>query len=822
MIRRFFPSGFRRHAPGLGVRACSPLAIGAVLMLAVPAGAAQQAGAVDDDTAEPAASTSIPVVQPTAPSPTRMLNAALARLARDPRDMGALLDAGGAALDLGDTDAAIGFLSRAEQVSPGNAGVRARIGIAMLRANQPFEAIRWFDLADQAGFNRAEMATERGLAYDLAGDNTAAQRQYQLAISGLPKESAQSDEAIRRYALSLVIAGDRRGAELLIQPLLERRDRGAWRVRTFIMAIAGQSDEAEGIARATMPADLAAAISPYLRYMPRLTPAQQAAAANLGRFPRAADIGRDDPQVVQYALAHPRAPRVDAGLVPQGEALGARGRDDRDSRAKRRRPGKDGARETAIAAAAPQTGTQPAPQAALHPATPPPPSAPAVSAPWGLQPGTRTAAAATQSAPQRAQTQPVSQPIPQAVQSARPTVLSKLDVPPGTPLAPSPVPTARAATPVSAPPAPLAAAPTAQASPPQVQTLQTSNPTPVPAPLAPAPSAPAAFPPAVSSTPAPVPAQVQVATTAGLAPGGASAALTAPPPAAPSVPVAAQPTPPSPVQAPVPAPVQAAATAPADFRSIFDGFKPPEQETAASTEAVDLARIEAMRQAARAEAAKSRADKGGERGKDRGERPDGPTAVSRTNGEDPAAARAARDKASKEAAAKEAEAKAASAKSAKDKLAFDRDCLDKTAKGKGASAKSSGTKGKASSKSAAAKGKGRGGSDTQCPPANDKSQKGKKAKAEAANPSRIWVQVLTGSNRSAMGKEWQRLTGQAAALRGRKPLISPWRNNFRLLTGPFGSDADAQAFVEKLRKEGVSGFQFTSPAGQAVDGLGAK
>ena len=824
MIRRFFPSGFRRHAPGLGAHACSPLVIGAALVLAVPAGAAQQAGAVDDDTAEPAASTSIPVVQPTAPSPTRMLNAALARLARDPRDMGALLDAGGAALDLGDTDAAIGFLSRAEQVSPGNAGVRARIGIAMLRANQPFEAIRWFDLADQAGFNRAEMATERGLAYDLAGDNTAAQRQYQLAISGLPKESAQSDEAIRRYALSLVIAGDRRGAELLIQPLLERRDRGAWRVRTFIMAIAGQSDEAEGIARATMPADLASAISPYLRYMPRLTPAQQAAAANLGRFPRAADIGRDDPQVMQYALAHPRAPRVDAGLVPQGEALGARGRDDRDSRAKRRRPGKDGARETAIAAAAPQT--------ALQPATPPPPSAPAVSAPWGLQPGTRTAAAAaTQSAPQPAQTQPVPQPVPQpmpqVVQSARPTVLSKLDVPPGTPLAPSPVPTARAAAPVSAPPAPLVAAPTAQASPPLAQTLQTSNPTPVPAPLAPTPSAPAASAPAVSSPPALVPAQVQVAAMAGVAPSGASAALTPPPPAAASVPLAAQPTPPSPVQAPDQAPVQAAATAPADFRSIFDGFKPPEQETATSTEAVDLARIEAMRQAARAEAAKSRADKGGDRGKDRGERPDGPTSVSRTNGEDPAATRAARDKASKEAAAKEAEAKAASAKSARDKLALDRACLDKAgngkgASGKGASAKSSGAKGKASSKSGAGKGKGKGSSDTQCPPANDKSQKGKKAKAEAANPSRIWVQVLTGSNRSAMGKEWQRLTGQAAALRGRKPLISPWRNNFRLLTGPFGSDAEAQAFVEKLRKEGVSGFQFTSPAGQAVDGLGAK
>jgi hypothetical protein len=156
-----------------------------------------------------------------------------------------------------------------------------------------------FDAADQAGFPAAEMATERGLAYDLIGDNTAAQRHYQLALASGPRELGQSDEASRRYALSLVIGGDRRGAEQVIQPLLERRDRGAWRVRTFIMAIAGQSDEAEGIARATLPVELAASISPYLRYMPRLTPAQQAAAANLGRFPRAADIGRDEKKVLR-------------------------------------------------------------------------------------------------------------------------------------------------------------------------------------------------------------------------------------------------------------------------------------------------------------------------------------------------------------------------------------------------------------------------------------------------------------------------------------------------------------------------------------------
>lgn len=807
MIRRFFRSGLRHRV--LPVR--FGLFLGTALALAQPAWAQQRAGAVDDDAVEPVPSTSVPVVQPITPSPTRMLNAALARLARDPRDISALLDAGGAALDLGDTDAAIGFLTRAEQVAPGTAGVRARMGIAMLRSNQPFEAIRWFDLAEQAGFNRAEMAPDRGLAYDLIGDNAAAQREYQLALS-----AGRNDETSRRYALSLVIAGDRRGAELIIQPMLERQDRGAWRVRTFIMAIAGQSEEAEGIARATMPADLAAAISPYLRYMPRLTPAQQAAAANLGRFPRAADIGRDDPQVVQYALAHPRAPRVDAALVPQGEALGARGRDERS---KRRRPGKEDRRETVLAAAAPASTSTPA----LIPPPPPAPTVPAVTAPWGLQPGTRTAAA------QQPQSSPQSLTAPAQTAPARPTVLSKLDVPPGTPLAPPPAPRPVTSTSIPAPtpmpslalaPAP-APTPASAITPPAaaLQVTKPVTPTPAPAPVqvataAPATtsSAPAQAPSSAPSSPTPPPPGPQFALLSSPPAASAPAAV---PPASTTLDPLPQPTPPPP-----PAAATATAPAPADFRTMFDGFKPPEQEASAKTEAVDLARIEALRESAKAASAKSK-DRGAKdrNTRDRGERPDGPTAVSRTSDQDaPEAAvtRGGKDKAEKGQTGKET-----AAKSAKDKLALNTDCLDTPAKGKTGKGKGAPAKGRAAAKSSA-KTKGKGAAEAQCPPENDKAQKGKNGKAEPAHASRIWVQVLTGSNRTAMGKEWQRLVSASAALRGRKPSITPWRSNYRLLTGPFASDAEALAFVDRLRKDGVGSFEWTSPAGQAVDSLGVK
>jgi len=752
--------------------------LGAVLACAPVLPVHAQQAAPDDDVGEPPATVSRPVVQSTAPSPTRALNEALARLARDPRDMTALVDAGGAALDIGDTDAAIGFLTRAEQVAPGSGGVRARIGIAMLRANQPLEAIRWFDLADQAGFPPAEMATERGLAYDLVGDNAAAQRQYQLAFSG-----GQSDEASRRYAISLVIAGDRRAAELVIQPLLERRDRGAWRVRTFIMAIAGQSDEAVGIAQATMPADLAAGIAPYLRYMPRLTPAQQAAAANLGRFPRAADIGRDDPQIVQYAALHPRAPRVDAGLVPAGAALGGKGHDDRDSRAKRRRPGRDAVVATAQPAA---------PVAAVQ--TPP-----AVSAPWGLPPGPPV-----QSRPQiAAAPQPAPAPAPRP--TTAPVVLSKLDVPPGTPLVRAPLPAplappspapqsaAQPASPATAKPAPTASAPTLAAP---VSAPPVAKPVAPPAPVL-AVQAPVPVP-----APAPAPAPV---TPAGVVSGAAYALLTSPQPA-PAAQGAPQTAPQAapqvavsqPVIQPIPAPAQPAA-APADFRSAFDGYKPPEQEAAPTAEAVDLARIAALREAAKSARGKGK-DKASE--KDRGDRPDGPTAVSRLSGEEPLTTGA---KSAKEKAAK---AKAEADKVAKDKAALDKACADSKA-----------GKGKGKGKSARAGKSGKSGKDPVCPAETEKDKKGKNGKAQPAHVSRIWVQVLTGANRDVMGREWQRLVREAGVLRGRKPSITPWRNNFRLLTGPFESDADAQAFIDKLRKDGVSSYEWTSPAGQAVDSL---
>lgn len=236
------------------------------------------------------------VVQPLPPPSVSDLGDALRRLARNARDVDALIDAGNASLDLNDIEAAIGFFGRAQELSPENARVKLGLAGAFVRSGRPIEALRLFGEAERAGVSTTTLASARGLAYDLVGDNAAAQAQYRQALA-----TEQDDETVRRLAISQAIAGDRKGFEATLYPQLAREDYAGFRTRAFGLAILGEEEEAVAIAETVMPRDLSARIAPYLRYMRRLTKAQQAAAANLGAFPRAAQIGRDDPRIAQYS-----------------------------------------------------------------------------------------------------------------------------------------------------------------------------------------------------------------------------------------------------------------------------------------------------------------------------------------------------------------------------------------------------------------------------------------------------------------------------------------------------------------------------------------
>lgn len=215
------------------------------------------------------------------PNDAADLNNNLARLASNPRDVTSLIGAGEAALALDDPRAATGFFARADAIESGNGRIKAGLARVMLQLQNPGEAIRLFDQASRLGYPDTTILSDRGLARDMTGDQAGAQRDYQAALKLKPDDA----ELERRYAASLGISGQVDAAERVLQPLLYKSDRAAWRYRAFIRAMNNQQPEAKKIVDQTMPAQLAGAIIPYLQKMPYLTAAQKAAAVHFGHFP---------------------------------------------------------------------------------------------------------------------------------------------------------------------------------------------------------------------------------------------------------------------------------------------------------------------------------------------------------------------------------------------------------------------------------------------------------------------------------------------------------------------------------------------------------
>jgi tetratricopeptide (TPR) repeat protein len=478
------------------------------------------------------------------------LNLALSRLAANPADAEALVAAGEAALALGDYDAAQDFLTRADGLWPRNPHIKADLATAMVRNGNPLEALRLFTEAERSGLNLAALAGERGLAYDLVGVASEAQRYYRQALSATP-----SDEIRRRLAISLAMSGERQQFEAVLLPQLQRQISAAWRTRAFGLAILGSEQEAIAVANRMMPAALAQQMGPYFRTMRRLTLAQQAAAAHLGQFPRPADIGRDDPRVSAFAALYPRKPAASdaAAVAPTTPGRSAKRasnerlrRAERLTRAERRGDGARSARQVAdgatgalrdpgrsisVQALPPRPSSSPAPRLPLpvQPAAPiaavrppvipatqafalPPPATLAPQAPphaFGLPaPAPATAMAGSAPATQAEAKTIHAAPPPGAMQQPPPgpanvAVFGQSAVMPA-PFAGAPV--ATLAAPATSP-APLASVPPSAPLGPPSPAVAGIRPLATPTPLAPA--APTAFPgPAAPSAAGPAPAMV--------------------------------------------------------------------------------------------------------------------------------------------------------------------------------------------------------------------------------------------------------------------------------------------------------------------------
>ena len=220
------------------------------------------------------------VVQPLDGGPGAELRNNLTTLAANPRSLDALIGAGRAAIGLRDAESAAGFFTRAQEIAPNDPRVKAGMASANLLAERPEQALILFAEAVQRGAPEAEIAGDRGLAYDMVGDPRRAQQDYALAL-----RRRNDPEIERRLALSLAISGQRDAALRVIDGQLRRQDRAAWRTQAFVLALTGDPAGADDTARRVMPAPNAQAMAPFFAQLAALSPAQKAAAVNFGRFP---------------------------------------------------------------------------------------------------------------------------------------------------------------------------------------------------------------------------------------------------------------------------------------------------------------------------------------------------------------------------------------------------------------------------------------------------------------------------------------------------------------------------------------------------------
>lgn len=97
-----------------------------------------------------------------------------------------------------------------------------------------------------------------------------------------------------------------------------------------------------------------------------------------------------------------------------------------------------------------------------------------------------------------------------------------------------------------------------------------------------------------------------------------------------------------------------------------------------------------------------------------------------------------------------------------------------------------------------------------------------KAKAEAANPARFWVQIATGEA-SALGFDYRKWSKKIADLfKGKSGWTSAWGKTDRLLVGPFADMKAAKKWEADFKKAGGDGFMWKSENGVVVTGLKAK
>lgn len=647
----------------------------------------------------------------TMPGPTPEADALAADmriLGSNPFDLQALISAGERTLKLGDMEAAAAFFQRAERISPGDGRIKAGKARTLVQLGRPGEALRLFDEAEAAGYNIGPIASDRALAYDLIGEQERAQRTYRAALKRQGDEETQC-----RYALSLGISGKRDAALVVLEGLLRRSDRAAWRVRAFVLAMNGDVPGANKIAASMLPSEMATGLEPFFQILARLAPADRAFAVHFGEV-------RPTPERIADARLIPALPVLIPEPAPVVQVAATAPRTKAQQRQDRRRQRDKPVQVAAVVPPAITSPTQllPPPRVAaqppvIRPVSPTASGSPPVSRPPATEPPVLVARTAVPTQP--------------------PAIVSQTPDPAAAPRLIAAAPPDALPLPVSGPaPTAVRPAPTATPAQPLPQTPAQPQPQPQPQPGSQPPVAPVRLADNVSS-----PAIDRPVSAAPIA-----VTLPPPQPVTATATVIPAPVPAPPVQSPPPVVAQA--------------VPPPSAPKPVASEESILARIISTIGVPAEELEVA---------------PISPGAAPAVTAQKPVAT-------DKQAIEKKALADKAASKAAAEKKLADKKIAD---------------------------------------------EKAAKLKALKADPSRIWVQVAGGSSVRDLPREWARLRGKAAAaFQSRTAYTTPLRFTNRLLTGPFKTEDAAQDFVNQIARFGLTGFVFTSEAGQKIDKLPTK
>ncbi|WP_082463467.1 tetratricopeptide repeat protein [Sphingomonas sp. Leaf34] len=711
------------------------------------------------------------------------------KLASNPRDIDALIRAGDLSMGLGDLSGAAALFARAEKVNPRDGRAKAGMASILVRSERPGEALRYYAQAEGFGLDPRTFAADRGLAYDLIGQQDRAQRDYRVALRDAP-----DDETTRRYALSLGISGKQELALQQLGPLLLKSDRGAWRSRAFIMAMNGDVAGAAKIATTMMPAGTAQGLQPFFQRLPTLPASDRAFAVHFGEVhatpARLADARMAPP--MGMLAADPTAPVMMAAVTPQPVTTATSGK--KGKRDRRDKP------ERVQMAAVTRSASTPVPiTATIAPAPSPVRSAPTVPATIYAAPVQLAAAPMQMAQALPPRTVPSPQPsyvANSAVQTVRTSPAAEANSVVAATVRPSVSPTVPVTTTARVVPAPATVGTTVGTLPQNVATQMAVIPAgqgrtdPTRSANALAASAAASVPTQqasgqqvpVQQVPGQQYAPVQSASAGTPTPGFSSAPTQ-------SLASTSTPSPVTPVRA-IPTPV-----APTTVAAVAT----PRTHAVAASEDSILARIVAGLSIPASELDVA---------------PMRPAPVV-TPGVLPAASPMSEEagrvlaeanaKAERDAAAKAIAAKTLVA----DKLAADKKAA---ADKKVAARKAIADKKALAEKKAAAAEK----------LAADKAAAEEKRIARA-NPERVWVQVSTGATEGDLPKAWKKAKAKAPTVFGsRGGWTAPWKATNRVLAGPFKTDAEARTFVNQLAKEGVPTFTFTSDPGEIITKLPAK